>query len=508
MKKIKIYKLALLAFLAVVIAAFSSCSRQNNEKAAELRYGFTTEPVSLDPLSPKATADSRSILFNVFEGLVKPDTSGRMQPCIAESWTIERDGHIYNFTIRGGVRFHDGSILTPADVKFTLDTAIASGFGGLNNIEEVTVSGGNQVTVALKSPDPEFLPYLTIGIVKAENPDREKNIIGTGPFYIESYTAQRNLVMKKFDDYWQRSLAQPVDLPRLEKVTIVFYANNDALMTALRGGGIDGASITGSMSAQLDHWHFDIFNNYSASVHLMALNNAVPPLDDLRVRCAINYGINVQEIIDTAFFGVGIPSGSPIIPGLTAYYEDSLDYPYDPETAKALLSEAGFGGGRRLELEITVPSNYTMHVDTAQVIAGQLEKIGVDVSIKLVDWPAWLSDVYQGRNYMATIISVDSAVVSARSFLSRYQSTNGSNFFNYKSAEFDALYDAILVEMDDTRRIRLYREAQRVIARDAANVYIQDILYYRAFRGGAYSGVLNYPLYVTDFASIYGIDKN
>ena len=502
----KNFKSALLAFLLIVTAAFPSCLRKDGNTARELRYGFTTEPASLDPLSPKATADSRSILFNVFEGLVKPDTSGMMQPCIAESWTIEHGGLVYYFNIREGVRFHDGSVVTPADVKFSLDTAGALGFGGFNNILGTAISGDNQIRVTLKSPDPEFLPYLTIGIVKAENEDREKNIIGTGPFFIESYTAQRNLVMKKFNDYWQRSLAEPVDLPHLEKVTIVFFANNDALMTALRGGGIDGASITGSMSAQLNHKRFDVFNNYSASVHLMALNNAASPLDDIRVRLAINYGIDIQGIINTAFFGVGIPSGSPIIPGLSAYYEDSLDYPYEPETAKALLSEAGFGSGRRLELEITVPSSYTMHVDTAQVIAGQLEKIGVDVSIKLVDWPTWLSDVYQGRNYMATIISVDSAVVSARSFLSRYQSTNSSNFFNYRSAEFDDLYNAILAETDDTRRIQLYKEAQRVIARDAANVYMQDILYYRAFRGGAYSGVLNYPLYVTDFAAIYGID--
>jgi peptide/nickel transport system substrate-binding protein len=507
MEKMKASKLALLAFLAIAIAVIPSCSRQD-AKTSELRYGFTTEPQSLDPLSSKATADSRSILFNVFEGLVKPDTAGRMQPCIAETWTIEQNGSVYNFRIREGVRFHDGSTLTPADVKFTLDTAIASGFGGLNNIEEVVIAGENYVRVTLKSPDPDFFPYLTIGIVKAENPDREKNVIGTGPFFIESYTAQRDLVMKKFDDYWQRSLSPPVDLPHLEKVTIVFFANNDALMTALRGGGIDGANITGSMSAQLDHKNYDIFNNYSASVHLMALNNALPPLDDIRVRRAINYGVDVQGIIDTAFFGVGIPSGSPIIPGLSAFYEDSLDYSYDPETAKALLAEAGFSGGRALSLEITVPSNYTMHVDTAQVIAGQLERIGVDVNIKLVDWPTWYSDTYQGRNFMATIISLDSAVVSARNFLARYNSAASGNFFNYKSAEFDAIYNAILTEMDEAKRIQLYKQAQRVIARDAANVYIQDILYYRAFRGGAYSGVLNYPLYVTDFASIYGIDKN
>ena len=508
MDKRKNYKIALLAFFAVVIAAFPSCSRKNSGVATELRYGFPTEPATLDPLSSKGTADSRSILFNVFEGLVKPDTAGRLVPCLAESWTIERNGRIYIFTLREGVRFHDGSIVSPADVKFSLDTAVASGFEGLNNLDEITITGENKIRVALKSPDPEFLPYLTIGIVKAGNHDREKNIIGTGPFFIESYTIQQNLILKKFNDYWQRSLPQPVDLPHLEKVTIVFFANSDALMTALRGGSIDGVNAVGSMVAQLDHRHFDIFNNYSAAVQLFALNNAAAPLDDIRVRRALNYGIDIQGIIDAAFFGVGHPSGSPIIPGLSVYYDSSLSYPYEPETARALLAEAGFNDENRLSFEITVPSNYTMHVDTAQVIVSQLEKIGVNASIRLVDWPTWLSDVYRDRKYMATIISIDSSVVSPRNFLFRYQSEAGGNFFNYKSAEFDKIYNTILTEIDEPRRIRLYKDAQRVITQDAANVYIQDILYFRAFRGGAFGGVLNYPLYVIDFASIYGIDKN
>ena len=506
MKNRKLFNLALLA-ITVVLALFPSC-RQNTAKSNELRYGFTTEPVSLDPLSTKGTADSRSILFNVFEGLVKPDTAGRMLPCIAESWTVEQGGKVYDFKLREGVRFHDGSIVSPTDVKFSLDTAVASGFEGLNHIEEIAILGGDHLKLTLKAADPEFLPYLATGIVKADNPDREKNIIGTGPFFIQSYATQRNLVLKKFDDYWQRSLTPPVNIPHLEKVTIVFFANSDALMTALRGGSIDGANVVGSMAAQLDHRHFDIFNNYSASVQLMALNNAAAPLNDARVRRALNYGIDIQEIIDIAFFGMGTPSGSPIIPGLAAYYENSLTYPYNPDTARSLLAEAGFNEGRRLSLEITVPSNYVMHVDTAQVIVSQLERIGVDASIKLVDWPTWLSDVYRGRNYMATIISLDSAVVSPRNFLARYHSQAGGNFFNYRSGQFDILYNNILAEMDEARRIQLYREAQRVITQDAANVFIQDILYPKTFRGGAFDGVLSYPLYVTDFATIYGIQKN
>lgn len=482
--------------LTVILLALLSACYGNRSKGNELRYGFTTEPKTLDPLNPGNTADGRSILFNVFEGLVKPDTIGRMSPCMAESWTIEQNALVYNFKIRENVRFHDGSIMTVEDIKFSLETSASMGFIGMDLIEEVKITGNNIVTVVLKTPDTEFLPYLTVGIVKKENPDREKNVIGTGPFYIESYTTQQNLVLKKFDNYWQQNL------PHLDKVTIVFYENYDAMMVALRGGSIDGSNITGSMAAQLDHRNFDIFQNYSSAVQLLALNNAVPPLDNINVRRALCYGIDIKNIIDTAFFGLGVPSFSPIIPGLTSYYTASNEYAYNPQLAMELLDRQKFS------LEITVPSNYTMHVDTAQVIANQLEKIGVNAGIKLVDWNTWLSDVYFGRQYQATIISLDSPIVSPRSFLSRYRSGNAENFINFSNKEFDDVYDSILMEQNDTQRIRQYRTAQHIITGNAASVFIQDIYFFMAFRANAYSGVVSYPLYYVDFSTIYGISKN
>jgi peptide/nickel transport system substrate-binding protein len=149
-----------------------------------------------------------------------------------------------------------------------------------------------------------------------------------------------------------------------------------------------------------------------------------------------------------------------------------------------------------------------MHVDTAQVIANQLERIGVNTSIRLVDWSTWLSEVYRDKNYQATIISVDSRTISPRGFLARYRSDDGGNFFNFNSADFNRVYDAAVIETDNVNRIRLYREAQRIITENATNVYIQDILYFIALRGGVFGGALNYPLYIIDFASIYGINNN
>ena len=498
MKKVNIVHFLFLLILAVSFFSACSGSKSNN---SELRYGLTTEPTTLNPLNPSNTADGRSILFNIFEGLVKPDVDGTFFPCLAESWSIEQDALVYNFTLREGVLFHDGSIVSPQDIKFSLDTARNEGFDGLENIENVVIEN-NHIKVILKNADPEFLPYLTIGIVKDDIMDYENDVIGTGPFYMDSYTPQRNLVLVKFDNYWKK------DLPHLNKITILFFANYDTLLVALRGGSIDGAFITGSMAAQLDQKNFDLFNNRSAAVQLMALNNSAYQLDDLRVRKAINYGVDVNDIINTAFFGSGSPSGSPIIPGLSVYYEDSLSYQYNPDLARSLLSEAGYNDKNKFSLEISVPSNYSMHVDTAQVIVSHLEKIGVNASIKLVDWSTWLSDVYFGRQYQATIISLDSTSVSPRSFLSRYRSDSGSNFINFKSEDFDKVYSAALKETNSERRIKLYKDAQRIIAENAAGVYIQDIFSYIALRGGAYDGVLDYPLYVVDFASIYGKSNN
>jgi peptide/nickel transport system substrate-binding protein len=495
----------------MAFAAFSliGCTRQGSAKAsvqasngsAELRYGLNTEPVTFDPLNPANTADGRSVLFNVFEGLVKPDASGSLVPAAAESYKIEQDGLVYVFTLREGLLFHDGKELKPADVAFSLNTAAKAGFSSLSRIAGVEVSGLRDIRVSLKEPDPEFLPYLTVGIVPEDNPDREKNPIGCGPFIIESYTPQQSLKLVKNPHYRQSGI------PKLDQVTIVFASNTDALLTGLRGGNIEGAGATGAIIAQLDPDKFDIIPWYSNMVQLMALNNAHKPLDDPRVRQAINYAIDIPGIIETAFYGKGEPSGSPLIPGLKNVYNESLrdPYPRDLERAKRLLSEAGYPNG--LSLEITVPSSYVMHIDTAQVIAEQLSEAGIRASIRLVEWAAWLSDVYYGRKYQATIISLDAKNVSPRSFLSRYLSDAPDNFISFNSPDFDRVYQAALVESDESRRISLYREAQRIISDNAASVYIQDILGFRVFAGGQIGGVLNYPLYVIDFATMHRLTR-
>jgi peptide/nickel transport system substrate-binding protein len=403
------------SILLIAAVSLAPALPQNDRagRPGELRFGFSTEPATLDPLSPANTADGRSILFNVFEGLVKPTPDGGLEPAAAEKYTVEQGGLAYSFTLREGLLFHDGSPVTAEDAVFTLETARANRFEGFINIAAVEALDRRNVRITLKEKDPEFLANLTIGIVPKSNGSRETKAIGTGPFIIDSYTTQQSLVLVKNPHY------RKPGYPKLDKVTIVFVADSDGLLTALRGGNIDGAAITGALLQQLPENSFDVVPGYSNMAQLLALNNSAKPLDDVRVRRALNYAVDVQEIIDTAFYGRGEPSGSPLIPGLGRYYETSLKnpYPVDIARAKSLLAEAGYPNG--FPLEITVPSAYVMHVDTAQVLVNQLGKIGVAATIKQVDWATWLSEVYQGRRFQATIISLDSNSISPRSCLSR-----------------------------------------------------------------------------------------
>ncbi|MCL2608540.1 MAG: ABC transporter substrate-binding protein [Treponema sp.] len=488
--------------LAAFLPAFFGCSgeRAASGMPGELRYAFFTEPDTLDPLAPSSSADGRSIMFNVFEGLVRPDTEGRHPVALAESYRMLEGGLVHEFTLRSGVLFHDGSPLTREDVRFSLETAAEAGLDGLRAVESIEFVGERDLRINLSVPDPDFLPFLTVGIVKAGSTDRQTRAVGTGPFFVESYTVQQSLVLRRFPDYWRE------DVPRLEKVTIVFFDDQYAAFLALRSGSIDGAFFTEAIARQADPARFDVVPFHTAMVQKFVLNNAAPPFDDLRVRRAFNYGIDRQEIIDLAFFGRGSPVGSPVIPGLSLYYEESLEaaYPHDPELARSLLAEAGFGeGGRELSIEITVPSNYTMHVDTAQVIVSQLERIGVKATIRLVDWATWLSRINRDRDFQTTVISVDGRTASPRSFLARYRSDSGSNFTNFSAPEFDRAFDLAVSAQDEESRILYYGLAQRAVVENAASVYLQDILAFRVFRRGAFAGILEYPLSVTDFASMY-----
>lgn len=476
-------------------AATTAAAAANIKKGGSIVIGLQTEVDHLDPYQA-TSADTRSVLFNVFEGLVKPDKDGNLVPAVAESLpVISADAKTYTVKLRSGLKFHNGANVTAEDVKYSLDTAVGLKIAGLANISAVEVVDPTSVKITLKAADNNFTPYLTMAIVPKDYKDQNTKPVGTGPFSFVSFTPQQSLVLKKNATYWQK------DLPHLDQVTYKFFSDTNALLLGLQGGSVDVTSVDNNTSKQVGS-NFKIVQANSNAVQQLNLNNSVKPFDNIKVRQALSYAIDPDEIMNTVNFGKGTRVGTPVIPGLKAYFDDSLTNAYKKDTAKAkqLLSEAGFPNG--FNLTISVPSNYQVHVDTATVIVNQLKTIGVNAQISLVDFPTWLSKVYTGREYQATIISVDGSNLSPQSFLSRYVSTATNNFFNYKSAEFDALYAKAVNETDKAKQIDLFKQTQQQISKDAANIYIQDIASFVALKNGL-EGYTPYPLYVFDVSTLY-----
>lgn len=455
---------------------------------------------SLDPHIVSA-AGTKEILFNIYEGLVKYDSQGNLNAAVAENYVISEDGKVYTFTLRDGVTFHDGSAVTAEDVIYSIERCADTSAGeplvpAFSNIAGIEKTDDKTVVITLSEPDTEFLAYMTTSIIPASNTNPESNVIGTGPYRFVSRTPQESIILEAYDGYWGEKA-------HIANVTLKICANPDAIVMELLGGSIDMyCRITDSQAGELEDSQYDVLEGTMNLVQAMYLNNNVAPFDDVRVRQALCYAIDPQEIMDYVSGGKGTELGSSMFPAFGKYYEESLNHTYDQdlEMAKQLLADAGYPDG--FSFTITVPSNYSQHISTAQVVVEQLKEIGVNATINLVEWETWLSDVYVGRNFEATVVGVDASQLTARALLERFVSDNGKNFINFASADYDTAFYNAIGTTDDAEQTAYYKECLSILSEEAANVYIQDLPTFVAINENI-GGYEFYPIYVQDFAALY-----
>ena len=465
-------------------------------------------PQDLDSLVPSLSqgAGTQEILFNIYEGLIKPDSDGNLIPAVASDYTMSEDGLTYTFTLRDGIKFHNGNPVTVADVKYSIDTCAGLNGGepvisAFSNIESVETPDEQTIIITLKESSSSFLAILATveaAIVPADVDDLQTNPVGTGPYKFVSRSLQENVILERFDEYW----GEPA---HIQDITLKVLADADSIVMNLEGGAVDMvARVSTTQAAELSD-NFEVLEGTMNLVQAVYLNNAVAPFDNELVRQALCYATNKQEILDFVSDGKGTPVGSSMFPAFGKYYIEELNdtYTTDIDKAKELLAQAGYADG--FSFTMKVPSNYQQHVDTAQVVAEQLKQIGVTANIELIEWETWLSDVYQGRDFEATLVGVDASTLTAGAMLSRFRSDAHNNFINYKNADYDAAYaNALAAEAvsDDGKATEYYKECETILADTAANVYIQDMCELVAIRKG-YAGYEFYPLYIQDFSKIY-----
>ena len=500
-------KYALLFLMALVAAVLAACSddtksSSSGDDAQEIIVRVNDDPDFLDP--HKATASiSFQMILNMFEGLMAPNTDGSLREALAEKYEVSDDGLEYTFTIRQGVKFHDGSDLTVDDVKYTFDRLMGTNGGekmknNFDNVVSTEVVDDKTFRFTLKEPNSNFLyalTALTSGIVPAANDGKHnENPIGTGPFAYEKYAPGMNLVLKKNENYWRDGL------PYLNKVTFNFQSDDQAAIMALLANEVD---LTGVPWARMDEVtdKFNTTKQQNNSSLVVTFNEEKEPFNNVKVRQAIAMAINKDDIISSVFNGQAVKLGSNMSPAMGKYHDEKLVdvWPFDVEKAKSLLAEAGYADG--FSTKITVSSHNAIYGNIAQIVVENLKAIGINVEIEVVEWGIWLERVYFGRDYEMTAIDLTGRP-SAYEILNDYISTNdGENFFRFNNANFDKTMSEVLLETDPDKQVEYFKQAQRILTEEAAAVYIAD---YQVIWGTdkAVSGLKSYPFWFHDMSEV------
>ncbi len=451
---------------------------------------------SLDPYMFTA-AGTREVMFNVFEGLVKPDSDGNYVCAVASDYSVSEDGLVYTFVLRDNVVFHNGGACTADDVLYSFETCAATSVtsavvSALSAVTDIRAEG-QELVITLGEPNPDFLSYVaSVYIVPDDYTDQAVHPVGTGPFRYVSRSVQENIILERHAGYYGKAAG-------LDKVTYKIYEDNNALFTALDSGALDlVAHMTADQVSNLSNG-YEVLEGTMNLVQALYLNNAVEPFNNEKVRQALCYAVDVDAILDLTADGHGTKVGSSMYPNFTKYFDPALAeaYPHDVEKAKQLLAEAGYADG--FTFTIVAPSNYTQHVDAATVIAEQLKAVGITAEIRLVEWETWKTDIYAGRDFQATVCGFDSSTLNASGMLARWVSDNGKNMINFNNAEYDQTYAAAQSTYDDAEQTALYMRCLEILSETAANVYTQDLADFVGIHPDL-EGFAFYPLYVIDMS--------
>ncbi len=492
--------IAIFLAMSCLLGLLSACQGATQGATNEITVGIAQDlDNSLDPYKMTA-AGTREVMFNIFEGLVKPDKDGNFVHAVASAHTVSSDGLVYTFAIRDNVVFHNGKKCTMDDVAYSFETCASTSVTAalveaLSAVEGYKIQDNNFI-ITLTSPNPDFLSYVSnVSIVPRDYKDQATKPVGTGPFKFLSRSVQENFIIVRHGEYYGAKA-------KLDKVTYQIYEDNNALFSALDSGSLDlVAHLTSDQVKNLNNG-YTVQEGTMNLVQAIYLNHDVKPFDDVRVRRALCYAVDVKAMLQLTADGHGTPVGSSMYPAFGKYFDASLAnaYPHDVAKAKALLAEAGYPNG--FSFTIKVPSNYQPHVDTATVLAEQLKKAGITANIQLVDWNTWVSDVYKGRNFQATISGFDSSTLNASGMLARWETGNGKNMINYSNPEYDAAYRKARETYDDAAQTGYYKQCLSILSQDAANVYLQDLADFVAVNPKL-KGFEFYPLYVMDMSLLY-----
>ena len=449
-----------------------------------VNIALTAEPQNLDFTTTGGAPIVQLLLTNVYEGLVKIDQNGEVQPQLAERWEVSDDKRTYTFTLREGVTFSDGSEFTSADVQDTIRRVqndwTLSLADKMDIVESVEALSDTEVKITLSRPSNAWLFDMGTSVgamMPSEATDLANQAIGTGPYTVTDVRPGDRVVLEARDDYWG-------DAPAIQTVNMRYFADAVATTNALRSGDVDLVYNIGTPDLIDSFASDDAYSVTEGTTNreiVLAMNNQAAPFDDQRVREAVRYAIDKQAVVDTAWGGYGQLIGS-MVPPHDPYYEDLTDlYPHDPDKARQLLAEAG---AENLSITWKVP---TLPYATAVVdsVVSQLADVGIKVTVESTEFPAvWLDTVWTQKDYQMTVIGT----TEARDMLTTFADPEA--FPQYDNPEI-----AELAATADQGSEEEYLDGMKQIARTISEDAAADFLFL-------------YPLVSVSNSKLHGVQEN
>ncbi|WP_324650584.1 ABC transporter substrate-binding protein [Georgenia sp. H159] len=480
--------LALTAVSALALAACSggdggdSGGGSGSTTAAETEViiGSTNEPTGLQRNVGGSSGVRQTMTRNVYEGLAAIDVDGEIIPALAESWEVSEDGLTYTFDLREDVTFHDGTPFTSADAVWSLseiisEESVAARKSDLSVMEEITAPDDHTLEVVLSRPSRSLIFHLAGETIVKEGDTEHTADNGTGPYRFVEWTQGDHLTIERYDDYWGEPASNP-------GATFQFFTDTTAMNNALATGGLD-LVIAEDSPDQLAQFEgnpgFTISEGTSTTKWLWAFNDDEAPFDDVRVRQGLYRAVDRDAVLDAVWAGRGQVIGS-MVPPTDPWFTDLSDvHAHDPESARELLAEAGAE-------DLTITLDYVAgdtEATIAQLLQSDLADVGVTLELNPIDDATWYQRIYTDHDFETTLMGH----VNPRDV---FWYANPEFYWGYDSAEFQELVAASEAAGSDEEQTALLREANELMAQDAASAW----LYLEPQIRVAAAGVTGYPV--------------
>jgi peptide/nickel transport system substrate-binding protein len=452
------------------------------EPKTDVVIALQGEPSSLDVQYPD-DGNMHFVTWNIFEPLYKLNgTTLEPDPCLATGYTIV-DDLTWDFTLREGVKFHDGSDFTVEDAVFSVNRIIDPDFNSqklsvFSTIERAEVKDDKTLRIITKTPDPILLKRMTMLDMLSKSFTESKTFdeltlvaMGTGPFKLDSWNRGLDITIVANENYWGEK-------PELQKATFRFIEEPITRLSALKTGEIDLAV---NMYPEYADELPKIFTEIGNETYWIRFNQYSGWMKDKNMRLAANYAVDRQGLADALFLGYASPcQGQMGRPGYVGFSEKVADYGYNPEKAKELLAAAGYNG-EVVEL-LSERGRWLKDGEVTEAVAAQLTEAGFNVNTKFVSWNEWLDTLFdKAKIHDMQYSSTSNEFFDMDRTLSTIVHSVGTQSA-VKNADIDKMIDDARVEMDPAKRQELYDELAQTLHDDPFGIYL---LFLNDLHGGA-----------------------